>query len=83
MSRIFGIEKQGLALPAFSLPSQFRQKDTVRLETWVRCSWGVWPDGNNGSVPSISPQMLDPVNGGAVRGPGAPIWIFYAWLCNT
>ena len=25
MSRIFGIEKQGLALPAFSPPSQFRQ----------------------------------------------------------
>jgi len=30
-----------------------------------------------------APQMLDPVNGGAVRGPGAPMWLFYAWLSNT
>ena len=30
-----------------------------------------------------APQMLDPVNGGAVRGPGAPMGLFYAWLTNT
>ena len=30
-----------------------------------------------------APQVLDPVNGGAVRGPGASMWIFYVWLSNT